>query len=272
MIKQTLSQFNESTEETVLLEEQERRAGVEVEIRSEWDAHPSIQSHFRQPELESYRQLRPLYQARGIQNPAEYLDNNIVQVTFFGNSTPAHTDMSAPLQAAENALSGQGINPVIHNYWAFVPRLTASGNLSNHAEGRAVDINRQGNPHIRNQHEIRVIRAVTGVDLGMQQGANVMRQASQTFQSTFSQQWVDQQTQQLQQLQAQANPSQAVQQQIEQLEQLIDSISRRRQALNGYAQRGFFNIQQSLVDALVNAGFSWGGQWQHSKDFMHFEL
>jgi hypothetical protein len=180
--------------------------------------------------------------------------------------------MAAPLQAAEAALQAQGITPTLNRFWALQPRTSSPGTLSEHALGRAVDINRFENPFIRNSNDIRVIRAVTGVDLGQPQAAVTMRQASQTFQTTFDQLWVDQQTQQLQQLRTLQNPSPATQQQIQQLEQLIQSIDARRASLDGYAALGFLNLEQPLIDALVDAGFSWGGAWQTVKDFMHFQL
>jgi hypothetical protein len=53
---------------------------------------------------------------------------------------------------------------------------------------------------------------------------------------------------------------------------LADLFKKRQSVLNGYAKKGFFNLQQELVDALVGAGFSWGGGWKSEKDFMHFEI
>ena len=102
--------------------------------------------------------------------------------------------------------------------------------------------------------------------------ADVMRQASLTFQQTFNQQWIDQQRDQVQQILNLGPPTLQQHHQIQHLRQLIQSITRRRQALDGYAQTGFFNLEQPLIDALVGAGFQWGGRYRHSKDFMHFEI
>jgi hypothetical protein len=175
-------------------------------------------------------------------------------------------------------LINSGINPAINDFWAFVPRTTNDGTaLSNHALGRAFDINRRTNLHIDNKDDIRVIRAVTGIDLGQLQPTADMRQASQTFQLIFNQQWVNQQTQILQQLQQ--TPAGAglagitfKYASIAAQQTLIQAINNRRRVLNGYARTGFFDLDQSLIDAFTGAGFSWGGQWQHEKDFMHFEI
>jgi hypothetical protein len=43
-------------------------------------------------------------------------------------------------------------------------------------------------------------------------------------------------------------------------------------ALAGYADRGFLDLDERLVDALRNAGLGWGGDYGGAKDFMHFEV
>lgn len=253
----------------------QQQAGQQPDqARQEWEAHPNIHHHFRFPgvnALEEYRRLRPAYQAAGIQNPAQYLANNIIQVQFFGRGIPVHQDLRQPLNNAEAAL--QNIQPNIANIGGFVPRLTARGNLSNHALGRAIDINPGTNPHIRNQNDIRVIRAVTGVDLGQRQDAQAMRNASQQFQNQFGDAWVQQQRTELEQLNNFMGPLTAEQaQRRTELQELLNAIRARRNQLNEYAQEGFLTLEQPLIDALTNAGFEWGGEWHTEKDFMHFEI
>jgi hypothetical protein len=99
-----------------------------------------------------------------------------------------------------------------------------------------------------------------------------MRQGSLTFQRIFNQQWVDQQLQRLQQLQIQILPSLFGLAQVAIQQILIQSINNRRRTLDSYARNGFFDLEQPLIDAFTGAGFLWGGQWQHEKDFMHFEI
>lgn len=42
--------------------------------------------------------------------------------------------------------------------------------------------------------------------------------------------------------------------------------------LHGYAERGFLDLDERLVDALRAAGLGWGGDYSGAKDFMHFEV
>lgn len=237
------SQLTESDQR----EQQAASMTAQSQPEAQWIAHPGIHRYFRNQQ--NYVALLPFYQARGISNPAHYVQSNIVQVRFLGMSTPAHRDMLAPLAMAENLLREQDVIPNISRFWSFNPRLSASGTLSQHAVGRAVDINAVENPHVRHPIDIQVIAAVTGVDLGRRQNVEDMRQSSTTFQQNFTQDWIDQQTPEMQR-----------------------KIRQRRSILNDYAQHGFLNLEQSLIDALTTAGFAWGGAWNRSKDFMHFEL
>jgi hypothetical protein len=42
--------------------------------------------------------------------------------------------------------------------------------------------------------------------------------------------------------------------------------------LGGYAERGFLDLDERLVDELRKAGLRWGGDYAGAKDFMHFEV
>jgi hypothetical protein len=238
--------------------------------RSQWEAHTGVQRHF-DGGFASYRELLPLYRARGIDNPAAYIAQNIVAVRFFERSTPAHRDLVGPLHAAEQALRQRGITPQITSFWSFVPRrIAGTTRLSHHAFGRAVDINPAANPHIKHEHDIRVIRAVTGVDLGTRQTASVMRAASQGFQTGFNEQAIAGWQQQLAQLRGTTSPE--AQRQLAELQQVLAAVRARLSTLDGYARRGFLNLEQELIDELIAAGLAWGGNWERHKDFMHFEL
>jgi hypothetical protein len=223
--------------------------------RAEWQIHPTIHVHFagKSPEerFAEYVKIRPLYQqSMGINNPAQWIAKNIITLTFFGRRTPCHCDLRKPLADAENALRKQAFNPAIDSFWGFVPRTMRTRNkLSNHALGRAIDINFRTNPHIYKNEDILVIRETTGMDLGRKQMHDAMRRASQRFQQIFNQQWADQQT-----------------------GKVREAIEKRREALDTYARAGLLNLEQPLIDALLNAGLIWGGDWQSEKDFMHFEL
>jgi hypothetical protein len=241
--------------------------------KAEWKAHPKIHSHFENG-LDTYLELRPMYQAKGLTNPAEYLDAHIKPVSFFGHKTPANDVLETPLKTAEATLKNNQVTPAVSSFWAFVPRKTAAGKLSNHAMGRAVDINPGENPHIKSKQDILVIEAVTGVDLGAKQSAEDMREASESFKQDFTKAWIDEQKAELKELGKipRAKRSAEDKKRIKELQKLTVAIKVRHSVLNSYAKKGFFNLQQELVDALVGAGFSWGGGWKNEKDFMHFEI
>jgi hypothetical protein len=240
--------------------------------RGEWDTHKKIHYHFDKG-FEQYLAIRPAYQRAGISNPAEYIANNIVEVTFFGHKTPAHRDLQNHLQQAENALKKQNITPDIRSFWSFVPRpIRGSTKLSEHARGRAFDINPKENPRIIKADDVLVIKAITGVNMASSQNFETLVAASKSFQKNFNQSWITQQEQALKSLQMDTHPSSATTKKIAEIKQLLAAIKRRRTDLNGYAITGLLNLQQSLIDALGTAGFEWGGNFVKSKDFMHFEL
>lgn len=223
--------------------------------QAEWQAYPTIHVHFagKSPDerFAKYVEIRPLYQqATGVTNPAQWIAENIITVAFFGHRTPCHRDLKTPLAVSENALRTKAFTPALDSFWGFVPRTMRTRNkLSNHGLGLAIDIDYKTNPHIYNKEDILVIREATGLDLGRRQTHDAMRRASQLFQQTFNQQWRDRQT-----------------------GQLREAIRKRKEALDTYARVGFLNLELPLIDTLLNAGFTWGGDWQSEKDFMHFEL
>ncbi len=240
--------------------------------KAEWDAHKKIHYHF-DAGFEQYLAIRPAYQRAGISNPAEYITNNIVEVTFFGHKTPAHRDMQNRLQQAEAALKKQNITPDIHSFWSFVPRpIRGSTKLSEHAKGRAFDINPKENPRIIKAADLLVIKAITGVNMASTQKFETLVAASKSFQKNFNQGWITQQEQALKALQENSRPTSDTNKKISELKVLLAAVKSRRSELNGYATTGLLNLQQALIEALETAGFEWGGNFVKSKDFMHFEL
>ena len=47
--------------------------------------------------------------------------------------------------------------------------------------------------------------------------------------------------------------------------------ARDEDSLRGYAQRGFLDLNKTMVEELKGAGLQWGGDYTGSKDYMHFE-
>jgi subtilisin family serine protease len=228
---------------------------------SEWNNNTSIHTHFGRnfdgDPHRSYLNLKRLYEARGITDPAGYINSNIVSITFFNRTTPGHQDLQTVLAAAQTALTTAGNTFTLDSgTWSFVPR-TFNNNinrLSNHALGKAIDINPRANPHILSADEILVINTVCSSvspnGLLATTDPDVLRNASVLFQQTFNAAWIAQQTD----------------------GDLLRAIRRRRTQLNGYANRGFLNLPTALIAGLQSAGLNWGGSWRSAKDFMHFEL
>ena len=48
--------------------------------------------------------------------------------------------------------------------------------------------------------------------------------------------------------------------------------ARDEDTLRGYQQRGFLDLNKTMVEALKGAGLRWGGDYSGAKDFMHFEV
>ncbi len=243
----------------------------EDQLRAQWEAHPRVHS-WVEGGLTGYLKLGPLYARHGIRDAAAYLDENIAACSFFGHSFPTHRDLCAALGRADAALRAAGVAPEINSIWSVVARPIRgrAGSLSEHALGLAVDINPATNPLIRagdNRDVVRVIKAVTGVDLGAVQSAEALRQASTTFRSTFGDAWLDARRQELQSAEQAGDAARAAD-----LRALLAAASRHQAELARLRQSGFLDLDQRLIDALVAAGLTWGGSWSRSKDFMHFEL
>jgi regulator of replication initiation timing len=115
---------------------------------------------------ERYLKLAPLYREHGIDRPLKWAHENIIQGRFFGHSTPMHVDLRAALEAAEADLRAQGTTDApFRSCWAFNPRSTTRGGWSNHADGKAIDIDAATNPHLLDKKQKRIINAVTGMDI-----------------------------------------------------------------------------------------------------------
>lgn len=227
---------------------------------TEWNGSSNVHQYFRSFDGDphrSYLNLKRLYNAKGIQNPAQYISTNIQRHRFFGRPSPRHVDLIQKLSLAEQRLRAAGHTFNFQSAYSFVPR-TFNNNinkLSNHALGKAVDIDPQSNPHIRNRNEMKIIEAVCSAILVngflRERNPDVFQRASDHFKASFNSAWINRQT----------NPD---------ILAILRSRSRVRK-LEKYARLGFCTLPGTLVRGLQNAGLTWGGAWSSSKDFMHFE-
>jgi hypothetical protein len=102
-----------------------------------------------------FQWLRPYYYVAGIRNPATELNQMQTGVHFLGKYLgAAHPELVKILSKAEELLDGLHLKQVaaasVERAWAFQPRpLNNLRRLSNHALGRAVDIDPGTNPHIQ---------------------------------------------------------------------------------------------------------------------------
>ena len=122
-----------------------------------------------------YKIMCPLYRNHGIARPLLYLKDSINgSTTFFGQSTPAHKGMQAMLAAAEKTLrdlkDDKGnprypTSPLKERPWALNVRTTSSNKWSNHADGRAIDLDPGTNPHLDNAAHRAIMNELTGMDI-----------------------------------------------------------------------------------------------------------
>ncbi|MBO9205459.1 MULTISPECIES: S8 family serine peptidase [Niastella] len=234
------------------------------EAIQQWNANPGVHGHFNKnfddiagnKQQFAYLNLKRLYALKCVNDPAAYFKANIVTIRFFNKTTPAHKDLAAILNQVETALRAAGQNYTFNDAYSFVPRTMNEkyDTLSNHALGKAIDINYRSNPHITNKDDFKVINAVCGNLLPngflKESDPDVFRNASTFFQQTFNDAWIAKQT----------DPG------------LIAAITKRRKNLNGYAIIGFLTLPTILINELKKAGLRWGGNYTTAKDFMHFEI
>jgi len=135
-----------------------------------------------------YDVLCPLYKAHGIPRPMVYMATSITTAKFYHFSTPAHSNLAMALAAAEAALKGKGYSSApVKSVWALNSRTTSKGTWSNHADGKAVDIDPNDNPHLIDRKERQIITLMTGVEIDKGgQGYNVLKGASDKFKTDYN--------------------------------------------------------------------------------------
>jgi hypothetical protein len=228
----------------------------EATARAQWDAHPNIHGAFS-GRFETYANMAPLFAHRGVGDAAAYLDRNIVSLRLFNQRGQGHRDLIPVLAQVEAAIGAAGPSPPLVGRglgcFNVRPIRGTTTSLSNHALGRAIDLNPDANPLITERADFLVIEAVTGVNIHPLSDPAELRRLSRLFQDTFNEAWVAQQTRP--DVQAACHDHHA------------------RTRLNSYAASGFCTLDQRLIEALVAAGLRWGGAYQRNrKDFMHFEF
>lgn len=161
------------------------------------DKHHYFKGDDRPKGSEKYRYdvLCPLYRTQGIKRPLKYVAEEIVDSDFFGHGTPMHSDLQKALKTAEKTLNKAGVTdaPFI-KCWAFNPRTQTGGQWSNHADGKAIDIDEGTNPRLLDKGNRAVISALTDMNIsaanpGAGEGLDSYdagRQASSRFQDRYN--------------------------------------------------------------------------------------
>lgn len=142
-----------------------------------------------------YDVLCPLYRDQGIKRPLKFVAEEIVDSDFFGHATPMHADLKTALKAAEATLNQAGVTTApFRKCWAFNPRTQSGGQWSNHADGKAIDIDEDSNPRLLDKGNRAVISALTDMDISAANpGAaqrldsyDAGREASSRFQARYN--------------------------------------------------------------------------------------
>jgi hypothetical protein len=146
-------------------------------VKQQWEADwndPALRSarrYFRgkgRPKgtpKQRYDVLCPLYRAHGISRPLKYITDNITTAKFFQFETPAHKDLKGALKQAESTLEGKYTEAPVKSAWAFNARTTSTGEWSNHADGKAIDLDPDINPHLTSKRDRKIITLLTGFDI-----------------------------------------------------------------------------------------------------------
>ncbi len=258
-----------------------------AQAREEWNNFPShyyfdYSRNGHDPDekrFENYVKSRDLYAKKGIFNVAEFIQKNIIdnqdvkflEHNIIGGGTK---DLLNALKTAEKSLASErNLKSEIKTISGFVPRSErgTTRKISEHGLGHAIDINAYTNAFIANKDEMDVIKNITGVDLGESLSTDRMREASKKFMDETKNDTDEVYLKALKgSLTALRNMPDisGINMEIKAKQKAIENLRR-------YAKNGFFNLSQTVIDALTDekgANLKWGGTFIGKKDFMHFEL
>jgi hypothetical protein len=247
---------------------------------------------------EKYLAMRPLYYMFGYSDPPRFL-KTIQPSRMVGHDVDygLHPEFAKRLQGLAEALVNR--DPSLRNREGTVlrsaiglqPRAVAGESrpsLSNHAFGLAVDVDAITNPMLKDGTVIRILNWVVGepsfdfgeyvvgpkehVALPTETAYARLKEASLRVQDWLKRHLYDLQVSRPE------DPDAAADQQSRELADddvrnfriLSDRVPRRD--LEAWAREGILTIPLSLVLAMKDLQFGWGGEYEHSKDMMHFEL
>lgn len=209
---------------TAQLEADWNAASEQERNRFKGEGRPPGDPHTR------YLKLAKMYKAeKGIERPILWVRDNIVDGQFFEAKSPMHKDLQAALSAAESELKTKhGVTEQpFKGAWAFNPRTTTRGGWSNHAEGKAIDIDAASNPHLLEMREKKVINALTGMDVTAStrdddDSYGKLMEMSDLFQERYSLEGMDARIDELEELEAELEAEH------EELEEELEAIPKHK--------------------------------------------
>jgi hypothetical protein len=177
----------------------------EQQWEKDWNDMPAQQRIFAEHGRPSgiprqrYDKLCPMYKSHGVARPLVYL-STMVTAKFYNFSTTAHPDLAAALATAEATLKAQGYaDAPVSSVGALVVRTTSAGTWSNHATGKAVDLDPDRNPHVRDAKERKMIGLVTDTDFdASSQGFDPEKATSDKFSAHYNSAGLQQRVKELQ--------------------------------------------------------------------------
>jgi hypothetical protein len=287
------------------------------EAIEEWETYPDLHEHFGDGKIfkdnfdadphSSYLNLKRLYKAvHSIEKPLDYIKHNMEpfkltlnivdrkgQKKKISRETLVDKGLKNLLEQARNIM-GEDAFVFGQGTFVFVPR-TYNDNinkLSNHALGKAIDIDPGKNPHIKSKDDILVINAVCSdilpKGLEAEKAFDVQRNASIQFQKRYKE-WKAMIEQRYLDMTQKTRPVELAYQaslvtklaardgrvltkitELDYVMQLVKSIERRLKMLEKYATTGFLTLFKELVDPVKQLGESLKSKGKELKELSKY--
>ena len=255
---------------------------------------------FREP-WRYYQWFRPFYFQAGIDDPAAFLNKHLIDeadtAKFLGKSIKwgIHKDFARKLAEAAGYLdenAKQEVNDQIGHLWCFRPTTLKANKrkperLSNHALGRAVDIDAPMNPHLKDPAIDEVLTWLQAKGLAgperikdslldpsvaeearVEVAAQKVAAISKSIQA-FLKEWLGKwERANARKDTADLETNKEVYEQVAKLVKGLGGAKKARQAL----QTGIISLPSVLFKAMNRAGIKSGIEYEESKDTMHFEI
>jgi len=260
------------------------------------------------PPLEYYILMRGVLYQHGYDDPAEAVFRRITSAKLLDRPIECGvhhlvkdrlSNLEPLLESWQPGLAAQTAKQ-IKRASGFVPRFIARrqgqkgpASLSYHSFGLAIDIDFAWNPHIKDRDVIAAIREATGYDFGKPfieteqsiEKAERIRQihAEATRASDALKAWLCKWLPVYKELYAEiekreraarASLPDLVDPETYRNLQLLATVTKfhKVKELETWAQHGVLSLPIAFVAAMAELGFRWGGEYEGSKDTMHFEL